>query len=172
MQPEKTPDLPNTAAYLPPITYEPASSFASKPVQAAYDYWQSLRGVRLMPLMDELKQRDMRAFVDNVGIVEIRNDQASLSEYFVRFAGSRVEAIFGARTGRTLSDGVPDEIAVRWRSSFDMVRRSAKPVRATAHVAFEGKTETEVEVFVAPLGEDVTPAAFFVAIDALRSHRG
>ena len=57
--------------------------------------------------------------------------------------------------------------AVRWRSGIDMVHRSGKPLRATAHVAYEGKTRIEVEVLVAPLGEESTPTAFLLAIAAV-----
>jgi hypothetical protein len=171
MQSAKIPGSPEDAAILPPINFDSVMSFGSKPVRAAYEYWESQRKGRMMPTLAELNQGDMHVFVDNLGLVEIKPDLDSLSDYFVSFAGSRIESIFGARSGRTLSDGVPDAIAARWRLGFDMVRRSAKPIRATAHVAFEGKTEIETEILVAPLGEDVTPSAFFVAISALDHHR-
>jgi hypothetical protein len=170
MQSAKGPGSPEDAAILPPIDFDPAMVFESSPVQAAFEYWESQRRGRLMPTLAELDHDDMHPFLDNVGLVEIRPDPNSLSDYFVGFAGPRIESIFGARTGRTLSDGVPDAIAARWRLGFDMVRRSAKPIRATAHVAFEGKTEIETEILVAPLGDDTTPSAFFVAINALDRH--
>ena len=161
------PDSAEEAAALPPIDFDSTMLFVSPPVQAAFDYWDRQRDGRVMPRQTDLRVQDMGAFADFVGLVEKTLSGLSVPDYFVTFAGKNIEAIFGSRSGRTLSEGVPAEIAQRWHLGFDMVQRSGKPIKATAHVAFEGKTNIEVEILVAPLGEETTPSAFFVAIAAL-----
>ena len=152
---------------LPPINFDPVMKFESAPVQAAFDYWDRLRAGRIMPARSQINRKEMRGFAENVGLVEVKSDAFGAAKYFVAFAGKKIEAIFGARSGRTLDEGVPDAIAARWRLAYDMVQRSAKPIKATAHIAFEGKTQIETEILVAPLGDDATPTSFFVAITAL-----
>lgn len=161
------PDSPEEAAALPPIDFDSTMTFVSPPVQAAFDYWDRQRDGRIMPQQANLRLPDMSDFIDSVGLVEKTLSALSVPDYFVIFAGKNIETIFGSRSGRTLSEGVPSQIAQRWHLGFDMVQRSGKPLKATAHVAFEGKTQTEVEILVAPLGEESTPKAFLVAIAAL-----
>lgn len=161
------PESAEEAAALPPIDFNSTMTFVSPSVQAAFDYWDRQREGRVMPGRTDLRIEDMGDIVEYLGLVEKRLSALSVPDYFVVFAGKKIEAIFGARSGRTLSEGVPAEIAQRWHLGYDMVQRSGKPIKATAHVAFEGKTETEVEILVAPLGEETTPSAFFVAIAAL-----
>jgi len=161
------PESPEEAAALPPINFDSVMTFVSRPVQAAFDYWDRQREGRVMPSRTDLLLNEMGDFVDSVGLVEETSSALSVPDYFVIFAGRNIEAIYGSRAGRTLSEGVPSQIAQRWHLGFDMVRRSGKPIKATAHVAFEGKTGIEVEILVAPVGKEATPSAFFVAIAAL-----
>jgi len=164
MPPDNRPTSPEDEFGLPPINFDSAMSFTSKPIGDAFDYWNGLRDGRLMPDLPEVKLTDMRPFLPFIGLVEIRTRPDRSSGYFVTLAGAAVESIFGSRAGRWLDEDVPDAIASRWRLGFDMVRRSAKPVKATAHVAFEGKTNIGAEILVAPLGDGDMPCAFLVAI--------
>jgi hypothetical protein len=142
--------------------------FESEPLQEAFDYWNTVRGERIMPTRGELLPREMRRFISHVGLIEPVSDKDGVTDYFVRLAGSDVEEIFGPRTGRPLGEGVPPEIVARWRIGYDMVQRSAKPVKATAGVAYKGKNWIQVEVLVAPLGEDSTPSSFFLVVSKLK----
>jgi hypothetical protein len=154
--------------HLPPIKFDPVMKFQSAPLQEAFDYWDAIRGGRIMPTRAELLPRDMKRFISHVGMIEPMSKKTGVQDYFVRLAGSHVEEIFGPRTGRPLGEGVPPEIVARWRIGYDMVQRSAKPVKATARVAYKGKNWIEVEVLVAPLGEDSTPSSFFLVVSKLK----
>lgn len=162
------PETPSSPEYLPPIKFDPVMRFESEPLREAFDYWDAIRGGRIMPTRAELLPREMRRFISHVGLIEPMTDKNGLQDYFVRLAGSDVEEIFGPRTGRPLGEGVPPEILARWRIGYDMVQRSGKPVKATAGVAYKGKNWIEVEVLVAPLGEDATPSSFFLVISKLK----
>ena len=164
MPPGNNPKLPEDEFSLPPINFDSVMKFVSEPVDAAYEYWNGLRNGRVMHQLADVSLVDMRRFLPSIGIVELREKPDRRQDYFVSLAGSTVESIFGSRAGRWLDEGIPDAIATRWRLGFDMVRRSAKPVKATAHIAFEGKTNTATEILVAPLGDGVIPNSFYVAI--------
>ena len=119
----------------------------------ARDYWQSRRGERPMPNRADLDPVAMRGFTEHVGLVEVRRDTGVEVDYFIRRAGTKWEAVFGAMTGRLIQEFLPPEIETRWREVFDAVCQAKAPLRVTTDILFQNKSWLEAEMFVGPLGE-------------------
>jgi hypothetical protein len=119
----------------------------------ARDYWQSRRGDRTMPNRADLDPVAMRRFTEHVGLVEVRRDTGAEVDYFIRRAGTRWEAVFGAMTGRVIQEFLPPEIETRWRQVFDAVCQAKAPLRVTTDILFQNKSWLEAEMFVGPLGD-------------------
>lgn len=117
----------------------------------ARDYWQSRRNGRPMPNRADLNPVAMRSFTEHVGLIEIRHEPDS--DYFIRRAGLKWEAVFGPITGRFIHEFLPPEIESRWRQVFDTVYNAAAPLRVTTDIRFQRKSWLEAELFVAPLGD-------------------
>ncbi len=127
----------------------------------ARDYWQSRCSGRPMPNRADLNPAAMRGFTEHVGLVEVRRE-AEEADYFIRRAGTRWEAVFGAITGRFIHDFLPPEIETRWRQVFDAVCNAKAPLRVSTDIRFQQKSWLEAELFVAPLG-DADVAMLFLA---------
>jgi hypothetical protein len=95
----------------------------------------------------------MRGFTEHVGLVEVRRDTGAEIDYFIRRAGTRWEAVFGAMTGRLIQEFLPPEIETRWRQAFDAVCEAKAPLRLTTDILFQNKSWLEAELFIGPLGE-------------------
>jgi len=158
--PNLHPQSPEDAAFLPPIAYDSMMEFRSVPLRDAYRHWLKARHGRLMPRTSDLRLNPGQSFFDYAALITLTPDP----DYFVVSHGKKIEETFGSRAGRMLCDGLPEEVAARWRSGFDMVHHSGKPIKATSHLAFEGKTQIETENLIAPLGEDDTPSAFLLVL--------
>ncbi len=150
---------------LPPIAIDESQSFAQQATIEALAYWKSkLRG-RSMPSRADLNPREMRSFMPNVALVELRQTADGAQDYYIRLSGTNIEQVFGQLTGQLISEFLPPEIEARWRRMFDAARDAAAPIRITGRVAFQRKTWLQCELMIAPLGTDgKTISMFFVAV--------
>jgi hypothetical protein len=128
--------------------------FEREPAILASQYWKSRCDGRPMPSRSDLDPTAMRKFSNHVGLIDIRPASGSGVDYLIRRAGSKWEEIYGPMTGRSLHEFLPPPIEQSWREVFDAVRNRGMPARITSCVDFEGKTWHEIEMFVAPLGEN------------------
>jgi hypothetical protein len=128
----------------------------------ARDYWQLRRCERPMPNRADLDPAAMRSFTENVGLVEVRRESGGEVDYYIRRAGAKWEAVFGAMTGRLIHEFLPPEIETRWRQVFDAVCDAKAPLRVTTDILFQNKSWLEAEMFIGPLG-DTEAAMLFLA---------
>jgi hypothetical protein len=147
------------------MVVDPALAFTHRATQRATEYWQTKRGERAMPAREDLRTAEMREFVEHLGLIGIDEPERLDSEFTIRLAGTEIEKVFGAITGKRLSDAVPDDAAGRWRSGYNLVRTTRQPVRFFGHVRFEDKRWLMSETLMAPLG-DSTVRMIFVAFAA------
>src|SRR5690349_4231620 len=81
-----------------------------KETNLAYEYWQSRRpSRRTMPARADLKPSGMKAFMANVGLVDIRMGP-NRRDYFIRLSGSKWEEVFGPMKGKQIEDFLPPKI--------------------------------------------------------------
>lgn len=148
-----------------PIASDPTLAFEREPNKLAYAYWQARCDGRSMPARADLDPGAMKKFTPHVGLVEPRLASTGPS-YFIRRAGSRWEDVYGAITGKVLQDFLPPHLAAAWHSVFDSVTTSAKPIRITTQVDFQGKNWLDIELMVAPLGEQGTVSMLLISFVA------
>jgi hypothetical protein len=117
-----------------------------------------------MPARPEIDPIEMRGFLPNVVLIELRRmgDAADAPvDYFIRLAGTQVEQVFGRISAGLLGDALPTKYVQRWRHLFDEALAQG-PVRCRSKVGFREQTFLEGEVLVAPLGDGERPAMLFV----------
>jgi len=134
-----------------PNQFDSTLAFTRAPNKLAYAYWQSCCGEHPMPSRTDLNPIAMKQFTSHIGLVEVREDRKGA--YYIRRAGSQWENVYGAMTGKYLSEFLPPAVAQTWIEAFDHVRFSKAPVRLTARVDFKEKTWLSIEMLIAPLGE-------------------
>lgn len=144
------------------MAIDPELAFDREPNKLAYAYWQSCCAGRAMPARADLNPGAMRKFTPHIGLVELRRD-AGDNRYFIRRAGARWEDVYGAMTGKFLQDFLPAHLAEAWEGVFDSVAELAKPIRLTTQVDFEDKSWLEIELMIAPLGEQNAINMLFVS---------
>ena len=135
-----------------PLEFDWNVRFTRPATIQAYAYWRSCCGDRPMPRREDLDPRAMRGFSPHVGLIEIRQDLAPHTEYFIRRAGGKWEDVYGPITGRYIHEFLPPEIEPSWRAVFDTVRERMAPVRVRTGIDFQNKTWLTTEMLVAPLG--------------------
>jgi hypothetical protein len=149
-----------------PVTYDDGCVFDHPALTAAFDYWRSVRGDRIMPSLNDIVPARMQAFLPYISLTDIVAANDGTASYYVRVAGSEVERVLGRRTGKPLLDGVPKEMEQRWLEPHERVRLTAKPLRGSGRLAFGGKTNLAGEYLHAPLGVGDEPTAIFCAFTA------
>jgi hypothetical protein len=148
-----------------PIAIDDSLRFLQPATIEALAYWKSKLDGRLMPSRANLDPRQMRAFMPNIALVELRKAPDGTQDYYIRLAGTAVEELFGPLTGQSISEFLPAEIETRWRRMLDIARDAASPIRTIGRVAFQRKTWLECETMIAPLGTDgKTVSMLFVAV--------
>jgi hypothetical protein len=131
----------------------------------AHDYWLSRREGRPWPARRDITPQGMKDFVRNIGLVEIRTMADGHGTYFIRLAGAKIESVYGAITGKTLSEFLPAALEARWRMVFDAAIAERAPVRLATRVMFGGKSYLAAEVLLAPLGEGDVVSMLYAAVD-------
>ena len=149
----------------PAIEFDKTVSLKREMTAKAYDYWKAVRGARPMPARKDMSPHGMREFMRHVGLVEVRRMADGRITYFIRLAGARIESVFGAITGKTLSEFLPAPLESRWRLVFDAARETRAPVRVGSQMMFGGKSYLVSEVLLAPLGEGEDVTMLFAAVD-------
>ena len=147
------------------LVVDPTLAFTHREVQRATRYWQLKRGERDMPVREDLRTTDMREFVEHLCLVGIDEPERLDTEFTIRLAGTEVERVFGAISGKKLKEAVAEDAAARWRAGYNYVRTTRQPVRFCGHVRFEDKRWLMGETLMAPLG-DSTVRMIFVAFAA------
>ena len=120
----------------------------------AYAYWLDRSASRKMPHRSDLDPVEMRKFTSHIGLVEIRHSEDRTLDFFIRRAGTKWEYIYGPMTGKLLREFLPEEIEPSWREAFAAVYEAIAPLRLTAQVDFKGMSWLEIEMLIAPLGEN------------------
>jgi hypothetical protein len=150
--PSHLPAPSDGASVSPSITYDETCSFVHPMLVEAFEYWKAQCAGRQMPLRTDIHPAGMRPFLVHVSLVDVRVGEHGALDYFVRLAGSEVERVLGRRSGKMLLDGVPADQTERWRTPFDRVRESGRPLRSFGRLLFRGKTWLNSENMFAPLG--------------------
>jgi hypothetical protein len=149
------------------IAYDEKCAFAHPKLVEAFAYWSECCGARTMPLRTDIHPSGMRCFLIHVSLVDVRTSDDATVDYFVRLAGTEVERVLGRRSGKMLTDGVPADQTPRWRTSFDRVLKSGRPLRSFGRLLFQNKTWLNSENMYAPLSDGgAQPAAMLCAFAA------
>ena len=149
-----------------PLKFDWDVGFTQSATIEAYAYWRSCCGDRSMPRREDLHPRAMRLFSPHVGLIEVRQDMAPHTEYFIRRAGGKWEEIYGPMTGRFIHEFLPPEIEPSWREVFDAVREKMAPARVTTGIDFQNKSWLTAEILIAPLGIPEHVAMLFMTFVA------
>lgn len=128
----------------------------------AYGYWKTRCGERTMPARGDLDPVAMRKFSGHVGLIELRQDTAGSPEYFIRRAGSRWEDVYGPITGKTLCQFLPADVVPVWHDVLDPIVLRKLPLRLTTQVDPETRNWFDIEMLIAPLGENERVTMLFV----------
>lgn len=129
-------------------------SFRDAVNHQALAYWRSKHGDKAMPSRADLDPVEMRAFVANVGLVEVlREAGATTPRFRVRLAGTAVEEVFGPLTGQMVAE-LPAYFSERWHNLFLAATEACAPVRLTTDVMFKDKDYLTAEALMAPLSDD------------------
>jgi hypothetical protein len=137
-----------------PVTFDWELKFEKQANVLACEYWQSRCNGRPMPKRADLDPVAMKKFSPHVGLIELRPGPGGETGYFVRRSGSRLDEIYGPITGRSMGDFLPPPLMAAWRGMLEASCRKPAPVRIVTRVDFEGRTWLNVEMLLAPLGED------------------
>jgi hypothetical protein len=149
----------------PAIGIDRTLTFTRETTRKAHDYWQARRGVRRWPSRKDITPQGMKDFMRHIGLVEVRRMADGHATYFIRLAGDKIESVYGAITGKTLSEFLPAALEARWRMVFDAAIAEQAPMRLTTRVMFGGKSYLAAEVLLAPLGEGDEVSMLYAAVD-------
>jgi hypothetical protein len=149
-----------------PLAFDWELKFEKQANALACEYWQSRLGGRPMPKRADLDPVAMKKFSPHVGLIEIREAPGGGTGYFVRRSGSRLDDIYGPITGRSMSDFLPPPLLETWREMIEAARQKLAPLRVVTRVDFEGRTWLNVEMLLAPLGEDGKVEMIFLTLVA------
>ena len=150
---------------LPPIGLDASLAFEHPKTVAALAYWRSKLDGRRMPSRADVDPRQMRGFMPNIALVELRHAPDGSRDYFIRLAGTAIDQVFGPLAGHLIGEFLPPEIELRWRRMLDAARDAGAPIRTIGRVAFQAKHWLECETLIAPLGFDGRMVSmFFVAV--------
>ena len=138
---------------LSPIEVDWELAFLRPATRKGFEYWQSLSDGRSMPGRHELRPRAMRDFLDHVNLVEVVADLHRGFDYVIGLQGPHARDVFGDMAGRRLDAIMRPVLAQRWRTSFDLSRNAAAPVRLFTRASTVGKNWLACEALLAPLGE-------------------
>jgi hypothetical protein len=148
------------------ITYDEKCAFAHPKLVEAFAFWSACCGGRSMPMRTDIHPSGMRHFLTHVSLVDVRTGSDAAFDYFVRVSGTEVERVLGRRSGKMLTDGVPADQIPRWRTPFDRVLESGRPLRSFGRLLFHNKTWLNSENMYAPLSDGGVPAAMLCAFAA------
>ena len=141
----------DTGVPVSPLKFDWNLNFEKQANVLACDYWRARCEGRPMPRRAELDPVAMRKFSAHVGLIDIRDAE---DDYVIRRSGSRLDEVYGPITGRSIREFLPPGLQATWRDMLGAVRAKLAPVRIVTGVDFEGKTWLNVEMLLAPLGED------------------
>ena len=142
-----------TPPELPPIGVDRTLIFTRPETQKGYAYWQACCGTREMPSRSDISPSGMREFLPHVGLLDWSEDNGQ-TEFHIRLAGTRVEQLIGAATGKKLHEIAPPVVLKRWNMMYRLVCDEARPFRFTSRVTALGKDWLASEFLVAPLSDD------------------
>jgi hypothetical protein len=138
---------------LSPVLVDWELAFLQPATREGLAYWQSLRKGRAIPARHELRPRAMQRFLEHVNLVDVVADQDRGFDYVIGLQGMHARNVFGHMAGRRLDAIMRPELAQRWRTSFDLPRNAAAPVRVFTRASSAGKNWLACEALLAPLGE-------------------
>lgn len=148
-----------------PNTFDATLSFAREPNILACGYWKSCCDGRAMPSRADLNPVAMKKFTPHIGLVEVRPQHNGIT-YFIRRAGMRWEEVYGAMTGKFITDFLPPHVVASWHEIFGEVLATKAPTRLISRVDFKNKRWLAVEQLIAPLGEQDDITMLFVSFVA------
>lgn len=134
-----------------PLQFDWDLHFEKQANLLACEYWRLRCEGRSMPRRADLDPVAMKKFSTHVGLIDIREAE---DDYVIRRSGSRLDEIYGPITGRSIRDFLPPGLQATWRDMLGAVRARPAPVRIVTGVDFEGKSWLNVEMLLAPLGEN------------------
>jgi hypothetical protein len=144
-----------------PVAIDWDLAFTRPQMRRACAYWQSLCDGRRMPARRELNPRAMKEFLPYVNLVNFERRDGSAYDYIVTLQCNHARDILGNVENKRLSDVLPSAIEQRWRSSFDLTRLNAAPVRLTTRASTLAKNWLSCEILLAPLGQNEEVEAIF-----------
>jgi len=150
-----------------PIFDDWALAFVHASTQLASKYWDSCRGYRLMPTLSDLSLRGMKAFVADVGLIDVVRHDGTM-EFSIRLVGENVRRVFGNIARRDLREVVPPEGQARWRKGYELTVNAKRRLRVYGTVSFEGKNWLDFESLLAPLGSGDSVTMLFSVFASLQ----
>jgi len=155
----------------PKVEVDRSVSLTREANKKAYAYWQEARGTRPWPARKDLTPQGMKPFMRHVGLVELRTaSEGRKATYVIRYAGSKIESVYGSITGKTLEEFLSSDLQARWRIVFDAVMAAKAPIRFATPVMFGAKFYLSAEVLLAPLGDGDEVTMLFAGVDIWPTH--
>ena len=103
------------------VTVDETMSFDQPDLAKLLELWRTKReALGALPRREDFGMRSLKPFLKHVSILE-RIPACSGHCYRIRLQSTMLANFFGDKTGKTLEDAVPPELAVRWAGVYDAV---------------------------------------------------
>jgi hypothetical protein len=124
--------------------------------------WRSKAGTRSMPAKSEITPRDLKDFLCHIAIIQRVAENPS--QYVWRVIGTKVAAVTGHHTGKTLEETLPSEVLPRWIECGDLVLDGGQPLRFLGRVHLSGREYLAAENLLVPLANDEGKPTFVMGL--------
>jgi hypothetical protein len=121
---------------------------ANHKLHVLLNLWNEKRASKDMPCRADLAVQDLRPWLGNLALIDLRNGDGPI----FRLCGTNLYSRFGGEMTRRKIDSLDDVVAKTLRHSIEQVCHTRKPVQAR-HEAVQGKHIVFHEL-CAPLSDD------------------
>ncbi len=141
---------------------DPTLAFSNSSYDGFLDIWRAKAGSRAMPKRTEIKPRDLKDFLRNIGIFERIKENPS--SYVIRLIGTGLTHVTGHVTGKTFEESVPPDLLPRWIESCDLMLDGGKPLRFLGRVHLNGHEYLDAEHLYVPLANDIGQPTYLMGL--------
>jgi hypothetical protein len=141
---------------------DPTLVFSDPVYEQCLSLWRSKAGTRSMPAKSEITPRDLKDFLSHIAIVQRVAENPS--QYVWRVIGTKVAAVTGHHTGKTLEETLPSELLPRWIECGDLVLDGGQPLRFLGQVHLNGREYLAAENLFVPLANDEGRPTFVMGL--------
>jgi hypothetical protein len=141
---------------------DPTLAFSAPVYEQFLSLWQSKAGTRAMPAKSEITPRDLKDFLRD--IVVCHRVAENPSHYVWRLIGTKVAAVVGDVTGKTVEESAPSELSARWIECGDLILNGCQPLRFLGRVHIKDREYLDAENLFVPLANDEGRPTFVMGL--------